>query len=138
MLVNANSFGENPETTRMPTESIQTKKIEPKKPCNNLEGIVSGCFTFKGRASLYNGNPSLRIWRIGTKRILGVHETFNETTGEEPCIPENFKKAINNNFSVEVYGKFTVCPLTKSEPGVMQEVCVDSVEITKVVNLDNK
>ena len=118
--------------------SLGERSEDLKKPCNNLNGIIGDCFTFEGRPSLFNGNPSLRIWRIGTKRILGVHEIINETTGEEPCIPENLKKAINDNFSIEVYGEFTVCPLTKAEPGVMQMVCVDSVKITKVVNLDNK
>jgi hypothetical protein len=118
--------------------SLGEKSEDSKKPCNNINGIIGDCFTFEGRASLFNGNPSLRIWRIGTKRILGVYEIVNETTGEEPCIPENLKKAIDNNFAVEVYGEFTVCPLTKAEPGVMQTVCVDSVKISKVVNLDNE
>jgi hypothetical protein len=44
------------------------------KPCSKHPQLVGTCFTVRGRLSVYNGAPALRIWRIGTKRILGVSE----------------------------------------------------------------
>lgn len=66
--------------------------------------------------SLWNGSPSLRIWRIGTKRILGV------LPSEDPIVPAAIRKRLA--FGVEFYGNFEVCPFTARKPGWMQMVCV--------------
>ena len=49
-----------------------------KELCKDNPRVVGPCITVHGRLSLYIGNPSIRIWRIGTKRILGL------TGGESP------------------------------------------------------
>jgi len=68
-----------------------------------------------GRLSVTNGTPSVRIWRIGTKRILGVHPD------ESPeALPENIRKWVQ--FGVNVYADFTVEPLSSAQPGRMQLV----------------
>jgi hypothetical protein len=72
-------------------------------------------FTIHGRLAYYNGNPTVRIWIIGTKRILGV---------EECPLPDSIENKLN--FKNAIYGDFVVCPLTKYEPGVMQIVKVKS------------
>lgn len=95
-------------------------------PCKADKRVAGECFTIRGRASYWNGNPSLRIWIIGTKRLLGV----NEKPYEYACVPENLRKAFVNLDS-EVYGEFTVCPFTSCKSGVMQIVCIDSVKISK-------
>ena len=41
--------------------------------CRLDPDIAAACFMVRGRISLWNGTPSLRIWRIGTNRILGLH-----------------------------------------------------------------
>ena len=80
--------------------------------------LVGVCFWLHGRMSYYNGGPSTRIWRIGTKRMLGVpSETVPET------IAPHF-----NGFDDEVTGDFKVCPLTRRKPGVMQMVCVEAAK----------
>lgn len=73
--------------------------------------------------NLYNGAPSVRIWRVGTKRILGVSEQRFAVEGY--C---NLPPAIANRLAWEsdLFADFVVCPFTREQPGVMQLVCVDS------------
>jgi hypothetical protein len=86
--------------------------------CKRDPDIVGACFTVHGRLSYWNGAPSLRISRIGTRRILGVH---TETA------PENVPKLWGEDvFATDIYGDFNVCPFTKEKPGHMQMVCIES------------
>ena len=85
--------------------------------CKSDPDIVGACFTVHGRLSAWNGGPSLRIWRVGTNRILGDHEDWP--------LPEEL--AEHMNWDVEVWGDFEVCPFTKERSGVMQMVCIESV-----------
>jgi hypothetical protein len=105
-----------------------TPTVDPymdfKGPCHDDPRVIGKCFSFEGRASNWNGNPTLRIWMIGTHRVLGIREGAP--------IPGNLTSALKD-FDTEVYGTFTVCPFTPYKKGVMQIICVDSVKITKVV-----
>jgi hypothetical protein len=82
-----------------------------------------GCRTVHGRMTLANGTPSVRIWVIGSQRVLGVvqqDESFND-------LPANIRQlwAAHGDdamWSSYLFGDFTVCPVTKSEPGHMQLV----------------
>lgn len=93
--------------------------------CRTRPDIVGRCFSVRGRLSLYNGTPSVRLWRVGTRRILGVTDT-EESSGrpERPALPESIMEQLG--WEKEMYGDFVVCPLTRSRPGVMQMVCVES------------
>jgi len=48
------------------------REIDMKAGCKNNPQIGGACFSVHGRLSAYNGAPSLRIWPIGTHRLLGV------------------------------------------------------------------
>jgi hypothetical protein len=85
--------------------------------CKTDPDIIGACFTVHGRLSAWNGSPTLRIWRVGTKRILG--------TRDDP-LPANLAKEMN--WDVEAWGDFEVCPFTRERPGVMQSVCIESAE----------
>ena len=87
--------------------------------CEPAASVPGGCLQIRGRASLWNGNPTLRIWRVGTRRILGVRDGTP--------VPERLQKELDG-FTAEVFGDFVVCPLTRSQPGRMQMVCVRSAE----------
>ena len=87
--------------------------------CKTDPRVIGDCFKIHGRASIWNGNPTLRIWRIGTNRILGVREGAP--------VPQNLKESFGSPWN-EVYGDFLVCPFTESRPGWMQIVCVDLAE----------
>ncbi len=78
-----------------------------------------------------NGTPSLRIWRVGSKKILGVLPAENE------IIPESLKDALNG-FNKSVYADLEVCPFTKEQPGAMQMVCVESARNLVVKDLADK
>ena len=75
--------------------------------------------------SLANGSPSMRIWVIGTHRVLGVvqqDETFED-------LPANIRHLWASHgddamWASYIFGDFRVCPLTKSKPGWMQFVSV--------------
>ncbi|HWV99198.1 MAG TPA: hypothetical protein VNZ64_05835 [Candidatus Acidoferrum sp.] len=89
---------------------------------------ASFAFTVHGRLSFYNGTPSFRIWIVGTKRILGIRQNGNE----QPDVPKDLRNLIS--LDRDVFGDFTVEPLTPSEPGVMQTVRVLSV--SKIVLIE--
>src|SRR5690348_17907438 len=50
-----------------PTLFPYTTLFRSKTPEN-----ASLCYWTHGRLMVYNGNPSFRIWKTGTRRILGV------------------------------------------------------------------
>jgi len=84
--------------------------------CMHHQELVGECFVVHGRISFYNGNPTARIWVIGSKRMLGVSD-------QKGCsLPDNVQALMN--WETEVYGDFTVCPFSISKPGEMQLVCV--------------
>jgi len=78
-----------------------------------------------GRLSVYNGTPSIRLWPIGTKRLLGVLDPKDISAEPGPnTIPPAVESKLD--FDKDVFGDFVVCPLTRSRPGRMQTVCIES------------
>jgi hypothetical protein len=99
------------------------------KSCKNNPQVVDQCFNIHGRVRVVNGAGTV-IWRIGTDRLLEVED--------EELVPANFSKAMYGNGDVygrDVFGDFEVCPFTKSKPGEMQMVCVESA--SRLVVRDN-
>ena len=92
--------------------------------CETNYRIVDECYETRGRLQTANGNPSVRIWKVGTKRVLGV---INENL-------ENLPKKVKEKFSfgVFVFADYKVCPLTKEKPGRMQMVCVESMKNIRI------
>jgi len=81
--------------------------------------------TFEGRAQICNGNPSLRLWPKGTRRILGVLNCSP--------IPTNLLKQFKlHHDGVVVFGTFTVRPCVEDEKGSMRMVCLRSAKIRSV------
>jgi hypothetical protein len=85
--------------------------------CKPDPDIIGECFKVHGRVMFTNGTPGIRIWRIGTHRIVGV---------QTELLPE--KLAAEMGWNAEAYGDFIVCPFTPQRPGEMQMVCVESAE----------
>jgi hypothetical protein len=90
---------------------------EPTRTCKTNPNLVAACFRVHGRLGWYNGAPSGRIWIIGTKRMLGLHDDW---------IPANMESRSGPDFDREVFGDFDVCPFTKETAGEMQMVCIES------------
>ena len=94
------------------------------KRCAGNPHLVGECFTFHGTLRLYNGNPTYRIWRVGTKRILGV------LCDEDPIVPANLESAVSEGskaswWNRDFSGDYEVCPFTAAKLGWMQFVCVE-------------
>ena len=101
---------------------------EPKLSCKGNSQLVGDCFVLRGRLSAVNGALSLRMWRVGTKRLLGVEGRYDDgdhNHNPEAVLPENVLQVFSP-FENEVYADFEVCPFTKEKPGEMQVVCVHS------------
>ena len=94
----------------------------PARPCRAQPALVGRCFHVRGRLSLYNGAPTIRLWRAGTRRMLGVSASYaREGYGS---IPEELESRLT--WENELWGEFLVCPFTPQRPGEMQMVCVES------------
>ncbi len=105
--------------------SISLSVYAQEKPCSQNPRVIGSSFVVHGRLAYYNGTPTVRLWRIGTKRILGVAEHVYSVKGYV-----NLPKSIEDKLSwkVYLYGDFLVYPFTKSQPGVMQMICIESVK----------
>src|SRR5215510_11892859 len=95
------------------------------KSCRAHPLLVGRCFTVRGRLLIYNGAPARRLWKVGTKRVLGVSEQRFSVAGYRN-IPEGIESKISQD--VALFGDFVVCPFTRSRPGEMQLVCIDEAK----------
>ena len=79
--------------------------------------FVGSCYTLRGRMTAGADNIVVRIWPVGTKRLLGYAD------GALHC---EFPKRVMDELAAghQVYANIVVRPVTKSRPGVMQFVCV--------------
>lgn len=94
------------------------------RPCHEHAKLNGPCYTVRGRMSYWNGNPTVRIWVVGTKRIIGVSESH-----ENPAycsLPDEILEKLS--WETDLFADFVVCPYTRDEPGIMRLVCVDSAK----------
>jgi hypothetical protein len=87
--------------------------------CDHAPAPVGDCRAVRGRLSVTKGTPDVRIWPVGTKRLLGV-----SGLEEHPFVPDRLLAKIKATDAI--FGDFVVCPLTPERPGEMQLVCVQS------------
>jgi hypothetical protein len=104
--------------------AIHSSASRFEKSCREHPQLVSNCFKVRGRLAVYNGAPALRIWKIGTKRMLGVSEQRFAIDGVRN-VPEDVQTKIDQNKLL--YGDFLVCPFTPPRSNEMQLVCIESV-----------
>jgi hypothetical protein len=95
------------------------------KSCRTHPMLIGRCFTVHGRLSIYNGAPARRLWKIGTKRVLGISEQRFAVEGYRN-VPEYVESKLNQD--VAIVGDFVVCPFTRSKPGEMQLVCIEDAK----------
>ena len=99
------------------------------KSCREHPRLVGKCFNVHGRLATYNGNPAVRLWRIGTKRVLGISDQRFKEEGYRN-IPDDLLKQLDGESTIT--GDFLVCPFTQPKPGEMQLVCIESAKNTVV------
>jgi hypothetical protein len=97
--------------------------------CEGNKNVVDKCFDLHGRVYL-SATSEIVIWRIGTKRLLGV-PTFGDILNEDYTerlegtavpLPPQLQSLIEQD--MVIFGDFTVCPFTHSKPKVQQYVCI--------------
>jgi hypothetical protein len=89
---------------------------------SSAKGFAGECFAVHGRLFSSNGNPGVRIWQIGTGRILGVHNCNGDFDSED-VVPAKVR-AVWRSGDSDVYGDYIVCPFRKDRPGRMRPVCI--------------
>lgn len=95
---------------------------EPPK-CKGNAKLVGDCFTVHGRMREGNGGPGIRIWRIGTDRVLGVWEPGDDDP-DVAWLPDSIHRKLDEDH--QIFANFVVCPLTKHTEDELQIVCVES------------
>ena len=119
-------------------QTTPKRKIPCKTPAN-----AASCYWARGRLNFYNGAPSYRVWKIGTKRILGVYsgpDSYPPHRDADSELPE-FPLGIDEVFrppNNTVYANFEICPLEPERKGEMQAVCVESARNIVVVGFKPK
>ena len=108
----------NSATSLLLSALLSTFMAAEDRPCKGSPQVVEPCYQTRGRLQVTNGTPGLRMWRVGTTRMLGI------VPSEDPIIPDQVAKLVFPND--RVFGDFLVCPFTKEKPGHMQMVCIES------------
>ncbi len=105
--------------------AIAESRLTQARSCRTRPDVVGRCFNVHGRLSVYNGTPSIRLWPIGSKRMLGVLDPNDASSAPGPTVlPDDIKQKLDWN--KDVFGDFFVCPLSRKQPGRMQTICLDS------------
>jgi hypothetical protein len=103
--------------------SAMSPPLQAEKSCREHPQLIGKCFRVRGRLSVYNGAPAVRLWRIGTRRVLGISDQ-RFSRPEYHNLPEELTKQLNGEN--EIFGDFLVCPFTRPRPREMQLVCIES------------
>jgi hypothetical protein len=109
------------------SQRVAKRKIACKTPQN-----AGSCYWAHGRLSLYDGTPSYRLWKTGTRRILGIYsgpeaERRDPLDNEHPEFPTNLDRAFKTPYS-QIFADFEICPLESERPGEMQAACIESAK----------
>ena len=129
-----------PQFASEPPLASPVRKLSCKTPEN-----ASMCYWTRGMITCCNGNPAMRMWKVGTKRILGILSgpdawTLDPEDNEHPKLPHNLDlayraeskrigdKAPVPRLSGPLFGDFEICPLEPEHPGWMQDVCIEAAK----------
>jgi hypothetical protein len=94
------------------------------RPCREQPALVGRCFVVRGRLSLYNGAPTIRLWRAGTRRVLGVSGSY--ARAGYASVPAEVEGRLS--WETELWGEYMVCPFTRRRPGEMQMICIEGAK----------
>lgn len=105
---------------------LTTLAFGQSRECKTNTKVVGACYMVYGRATFGNGTPALRIWPVGTKRMLGVTAGPIADDADDPIAPMEMLKFAPDVEGIS--GDFEVCPFTPERKGQMQMVCVESAK----------
>jgi hypothetical protein len=101
-----------------------------KIPCKVTEN-AGLCYWAHGRLNIANGTPTIRLWKIRTKRILAIYSgpgynKGNDRENESPELPANVEAVLSKSRYGSIFGDFEICPLEPEVAGEMQDACIES------------
>ena len=96
---------------------------EGKAKCRGNPKVVGACYSIHGRLNPGADTIELRLWPVGTNRIMGVSDGPAINDAEYPIYPKNLVFPHGDEI---IYGDFEVCPFTSQRMGAMQFVCIES------------
>jgi len=100
-------------------------------PCKTPEN-ASLCYWTRGRITLGAGTPAYRMWKVGTKRLLGIYSgpsvDRHSHDNEDPEFPTNVQQVWKNRIGHTLWADFEVCPLEPKRSGFMQASCIESAK----------
>ena len=102
--------------------------------CKANPKVIGACYVVHGRLSLGADTVTLRLWPVGTKRMLGITGGTVPDDAVAPIYPSDLKLLSETE---EIYGDFEVCPFTPERKGAMQIVCIESASHIVVKKLEN-
>lgn len=101
-------------------------QVKPHAGCRAIPYARAPCFVVHGILQGSNGVPALRLWRSGTKRVLGVVGGDGDPAAAD-LIPEPLNAQMTTTtpgWLRSVDADFRVCPLATEKAGWMQPVCI--------------
>src|SRR5580698_2893644 len=108
-------------------------QTKPHPGCGATADAKAPCFVVHGILHGSNGVPAVRLWRSGTKRVLGIVGGDGDPAADG-LIPEPLNSQMTTGtvgWLRSVEADFRVCPLATQKAGWMQPVCL--VGATRVV-----
>jgi hypothetical protein len=114
-------------------QAVPQNAAKRKIPCKTAENAAS-CYWTRGRITIGNGTPAYRLWKVGTKHLLGIYSgpsTYRDPLSldnEDPDFPANVEKIWSPRVYRPLYGDFEVCPLAPERAGFTCPVCVESAK----------
>jgi hypothetical protein len=92
---------------------------------------------WRGRIWTAQGTPSIRVWPVGTRRILGIVNPNPGVIDYEgaDAIPDSVSDVLTED--VAVYGNYHICPIAPERRGWMRFVFIDKVAGKLVVRSRN-
>jgi hypothetical protein len=111
---------------RQPADTVSANQV-----CSHGNGFVAPCRAVRGRLRVYSDNVPLRIWPVGTSRLLGVQSDQSSFYLPVTCrLPEALSHIIGPD--VDIYADFIVRPLASASADSMERVCVASISAMRV------
>jgi len=95
--------------------------------CSHPRGFVGPCVTVRGRVQTNSDNVLVRLWKVGTSRVVEIQ---NEVSGIDFPVICNLPSEIYRLLGEAkiIYADFVIRPLTADRPGVMGYACIASAK----------
>jgi hypothetical protein len=140
------SAGTVSQESAKPYSTVSSSTRGRKIPCKTPENAAI-CYWAHGRLSIYEGTVPYRIWKTGTRRMLGVfsgpshYPALTDDDVFQPELPPELDRAYeSDNRRLKratgiswarpppVFADFEICPLRPEIKGERQPVCIESAK----------